>query len=150
MNPKEKQKFIKESKKLLEATSKLIENKFKGTQSSDEVPPGRKSPKVYGDFTLNDAIRIINEIRDYQGSPKTIEKILYNMMDFTVNTNGKVEAQQLRTELVNTITEFNANYSYAISKLTEYIKSEESSRDIDSPVTKTDKRRFKIPSGPSK
>jgi hypothetical protein len=150
MNPEEKQKFLKESKKILKATSKLIENKFKGTQSSDEVPPGRKSPKVYGDFTINDAIQIITQIRNKQGNPKAIEKILYNIMDFSVNGNGKVEAQLLRTELVNTITEFNANYSYAISKLTEYIKSEESSRDLDSPVTKTDKRRFKIPSGPSK
>ena len=91
MNPEEKQKFLKESKKLLKATSKLIENKFKdapivgGIKAASNKDPSSKFGftsrpyQYYGDeimeiIKIMAAINSTNNIAD-------INKVIKNVMD---------------------------------------------------------------------
>jgi hypothetical protein len=128
MNSEEKQKFLKESKKLLKATSKLLENKFKGTQSS------LTAPSIYRDFSIKDAIEIINYLYQHDCGPAAFEKTMEDHMDLSDNANYRIEAQRLRTELVNTMKKFEAQYSTVIRELSEYIKSDISHKEFRSHV----------------
>jgi hypothetical protein len=125
MNSEEKQKFLKESKKLLKATSKLLENKF----SDASIEPGRKKiPDKFG-FTRNpysgfgEEISQIIKLMVAINNSKDLNKVVQANMDTSENTDIKVEAQRMRTEMVNKIAELNKEFNTSIKKLTEFIRA---------------------------
>ena len=125
MNSEEKQKFLKESKNLLKATSKLLENKF----SDASIEPGRKKiPDKFG-FTRNpysgfgEEISQIIKLMVAINNSKDLNKVVQANMDTSENTDIKVEAQRMRTEMVNKIAELNKEFNTSIKKLTEFIRA---------------------------
>jgi hypothetical protein len=125
MNSEEKQKFLKESKKILKATSKLLENKF----SDASIEPGRKKiPDKFG-FTRNpysgfgEEISQIIKLMVAINNSKDLNKVVQANMDTSENTDIKVEAQRMRTEMVNKIAELNKEFNTSIKKLTEFIRA---------------------------